>query len=384
MCGASPLSPAGQVIKRGRLGPVERLVTCAIATGYRAAESQEAGGPPALTACGVSVNSYVETYKHERSVNRHPVHVDFIGGAAQSNGIAFEDYQRMGTHTHKLNSGRRGSAPDWAFNSAQLREIIVRCMEKRVEFRKVSLPFTDAERLTVAQKVLAGKNRPRLVATINKLCAEFMDAKKRGDTIRAGLLAQKVEETDTQLVMIDHAPRLLAGCVYYYYRLGLDSVAVGQQLGLKPPHVRGLLWKLGKVAGELGYGPRKPIKHRPKNTERARASRFAHLLKKKTWAEAKDEMGEPETHNGQFRRLLKKFGLWKPRHCGGLRVAVDVKKIARLREQGLGYQKIADELGTTYQTVRTKLKRAGLFKPHNDRCAFGKGRPKTTKPVQVG
>ena len=150
---------------------------------------------------------------------------------------------------------------------------------------------------------------------------------------------------------------------------------------MKPPHVRALLWRLGKTAGELGYGPRKEIKHRPKNAERARASRFAGLLYGgpgsgsvgKTWAQAKAAMGEQDTPNGQFRTILKKYGLWKPR-CGAPQFHINVKQAARLRAEGMGYPQIGKRLGVTACVVKYALRREGKDTPTCFKQSLHRGR----------
>ena len=60
--------------------------------------------------------------------------------------------------------------------------------------------------------------------------------------------------------MIENPAKYYAGVAYHYWRCGLTSVEVGQELGIKPPHVRCILWRMGKVAGQLGYAPVKSIK----------------------------------------------------------------------------------------------------------------------------
>ncbi|MGH9635620.1 MAG: hypothetical protein ACRD72_12380, partial [Candidatus Angelobacter sp.] len=40
---------------------------------------------------------------------------------------------------------------------------------------------------------------------------------------------------------------LVCGVIYRYYRVGLDSVGVAKDLGVKPPQVRQIIWRLGKT-----------------------------------------------------------------------------------------------------------------------------------------
>lgn len=192
------------------------------------------------------------------------VHVDFIaGGEVTSTGIAFDDYARMSTQVRKLNAYRRGPAPAWAFNDSKLRAVIVNCIEARSvnSIQKIDRTGTDVQRLARAQARLAGK-RANLEARIDRLCRQYVAAKNSGEQA-AKELAQKVEEVDTQLRLIDNPAKYYAGVAYHYWRSGLNSVETGQQLGIKPPHVRALLWRMGKAAGQLGYDKLKTIQHRP-------------------------------------------------------------------------------------------------------------------------
>lgn len=52
-----------------------------------------------------------------------------------------------------------------------------------------------------------------------------------------------------------------------YWRLGENSPAVGAALGIKPPLVRAMCWRMRKVAGELGYGARHEIKRGKRKPE---------------------------------------------------------------------------------------------------------------------
>lgn len=187
-------------------------------------------------------------------IQRHPVNVEFCGaGEIKSSNIAFEDYARMSTQTHKLNKGRRYEAPAWALNDDSTRAVLTRYMESRANFRYAQ-EGTDAERLERARLQLQ-KQRPELVARIDRLCAALVAAKRDGLHDAAAAISQKVEETDTQILVLEDIHKRVVGIIYLYWRVGYNSVEVGQQLGLKPPHVRGLLTRLLITAAQLGYAP---------------------------------------------------------------------------------------------------------------------------------
>jgi hypothetical protein len=204
-------------------------------------------------------NLSFDTYQFENRAN-HPVHADFDGHDFHSNGVAFEDYARMHTETHKL-AAWRPSIPDWVFNDSKLRAVIVGCVEARARngTERIDRTGTHAERLARAQKKLA-EDRPNLEARIDNLCAKYVAAKRAGDAVLTRHFGQKIEEVDTQLRMIDSRVNYYAGVAYHCWRCGVDSVAAASRLGIKPPHVRALMWRMSKVAGELGYGPPKTIK----------------------------------------------------------------------------------------------------------------------------
>jgi hypothetical protein len=208
-----------------------------------------------------------------------PVHADYVGnGEFTSNGIAFEDYARMTTQTHKLAAYRQGAPPDWVFDNNKLRAVIVGCVEARADqwWARRSYSGTDAERLARAQKTLAAK-LPNLEARIDELCKQFLAAKNAGDAALKKHFQQKIEEVDTQLRMIENPAKFYVGAAFYYWRAGLDSVATGQQLGIKPPHVRCILWRMGKVAGQLGYGPPKNKQHNLGGAEKRRRKKQQHV-----------------------------------------------------------------------------------------------------------
>jgi hypothetical protein len=199
----------------------------------------------------------LETYQFGEGAH-YPVHVDFDGHDFHSNGISHDDYARMQTQRHKLNAYRHGASPDWAFNDSKLRAVIVGCMEARAQngTEKINRTGTDAERMERAQKKIAEKHSG-LEERINKLCKLYVTAKRAGDAALTKHFAQKVEETDTVLRLLDNPAKFYAGVAYHYWRCGLNSVETAQQLHIKPPHVRQILWRMGKVAGQLGYGPPK-------------------------------------------------------------------------------------------------------------------------------
>jgi hypothetical protein len=188
-------------------------------------------------------------------VQRWAVSAEFIGGEIKSPGVAFEDYARMSTRLlAKLNCSRRLAAPAWAYNDDHLCAVLARSMEERANTWRRVQEGTNIERLTRAQQRLE-KMRPELTARIDKMCKLFMAAKNDGLDDAARAYGIQVENLDTSLRILPDIPKILAGVVYYYWRVGFNSVETGQQLGIKPPHVRQILWRLLDAAKLLGFAP---------------------------------------------------------------------------------------------------------------------------------
>lgn len=177
----------------------------------------------------------------------------------------------MSTQQHKPSGERRLPTPQWAVNDKMLRELLVVFMEERAGYRKRQRGEL-VPRLEKAKAAIIAQ-RPRMIATLKKLCDEYVYLKRIGsapelddealnlslaqplvfeewarpfiDLTRRRELEIEIEGIDTYLRM--HATGgadVVAAIVYLYYRAGLDSVGVGAELGLKPPHVRQTLWRL--------------------------------------------------------------------------------------------------------------------------------------------
>ena len=171
---------------------------------------------------------------------------------------------------------------------------------------------------------------------------------------------------------------MLAGVAYHYWRGGLNSVETGQQLGIKPPHVRQLLWRLSTTAGRLGYGPRKTIQQKPETIAkqaaqrdarqadkemRAAAQKISRLLGQgKTWRQAKAAVGDYSKHNHDARFLLKHYGL-PCKATGTRRDETRAKQMARLRAKGWSFGRIGKKFGVDCGSVHSVLKRRGLQRP---------------------
>jgi hypothetical protein len=217
----------------------------------------------------------------------HPVSARPLpDGSWLTTGLDFSDYARCQTQQRNQQE-RRLATPTWAVNNPMLRDLITTFMEERAGFRKPQTgprggALTLRERLDRAQAYIRNA-RPRMFATLDKLCKEYVKVKREGidlgmtdaewnmaqqqpclivddpgdvpvfesqkrietEATKLKSLAIEIEGLDTYLrITKTGGADFIAAIVYLYYRTGMDSVGVGAELGLKPPHVRQTLWKL--------------------------------------------------------------------------------------------------------------------------------------------
>jgi len=178
--------------------------------------------------------------------------------------ISFDDFASMHTRTHKQSGERRNSTPEWALNDRKLRKLLVTFMEIRVG-KAVKGSLLD--RLAAARGAVLATHK-RMNDSLDALCAEYYHLKTEGLHDSAKLpsmlfpemaqhyaTALRKRELEIEIEGIDTYLRytrtggvdVLAAIVYLYFRVGLDSVGVAQELGLKPPHVRQLLYRLNET-----------------------------------------------------------------------------------------------------------------------------------------
>jgi hypothetical protein len=216
--------------------------------------------------------------KETKVTEAHFDHYQFDGRRARPvsalTGISFEDYVAMSTRQHKPSNERRLPTPIWATNDELLRNLLVVFMEERCGIKNPQ--GTLLERLKVAQQAVINQHS-RMRETLHRLCIEYVQLKQRGVlktekevdaeiTKRYGqpplpfgveynkklVESDRLRELEVEIEGLDTYLRytrtggadVLAAIVYLYYRAGLDSVGVAIELGLKPPHVRQLLWRL--------------------------------------------------------------------------------------------------------------------------------------------
>jgi hypothetical protein len=186
-----------------------------------------------------------------------PVSAKFDGHEFQSNGLGYEDYNRCHLQ-HKGNGDRRFSTPVWALNDALLRRVLVEFLERRAYTgtpeRENLQPCSLKERLIRIEQKLR-QRRLQNLTTIDRLCHKYVELRKADPhSPELKMLTVQIENVDTRLRIADgNEVATVAAIVYLYHRQGLDSVGVANELGIKAPMVRTILYRLQRTASALGY-----------------------------------------------------------------------------------------------------------------------------------
>jgi len=332
-----------------------------------------------------------DPYQFAGRMNR-PVHAELgTDGEIRSTGIAFEDYDRMHTRTHKLAPSRKLQTPTWAVNDRQFQQVIARYIERRANRGGGGLaPMgagTPAERIARAEQHIR-TTAPQHVETLKMLGARYMAMKRDGAPATAlRELEIQIENVDTSLRMVTHPAATVSTVAYFFYRCGFDSVGVAQRCHLKPPHVRQIHFRLNAVAAELGFAPAKvkpatvpPVKHvrGPHQKTEAYARMIARWYAEgKTYQQVRALTGGMAENT--ILRLLRQYGLYTKRPLGP-NPTFDTARAADLLAQGLSYGKAAQKLGLSEKSgssLRRVMLRRGCsngrpsnVQVHADRAAL--------------
>jgi len=232
-------------------------------------------------------------------------------------GIAFSDYARMHVHRRERTQERRLPTPSWAVNNTELREVILKFVERRFY-------------LTGSRKMSGLTNEQRLARVRN---AEMKWADRMGVKLREAIRRYKEEQAagvdpeklnndhymqignlDSQILMARRGNAAIASLVVYlYYRLGWDSVTVAEEIGIKPPHVRQTLARLYNAANNVryirpcdreAYEQRKAAREQRKiEREAERQAHAARMAELREYRQARKATIAAERLRGSARRL---------------------------------------------------------------------------------
>jgi hypothetical protein len=176
---------------------------------------------------------------------QHPIGARYDGHGFDSHGIGFEEFNKM--HSKTLHHGhyRRMPDPEWAFDNAKLRQLILVYLERRANTKARS--GTDLERLAAIDAKLRSYE-PGLSERLTRLCHELVELKKNPHENRARIRRVEVmcQNLDTEIRFNRRAAQFTVAVVHLYYRVRLDSVQTASEVKLGPCHIRLLLHNLNK------------------------------------------------------------------------------------------------------------------------------------------
>jgi hypothetical protein len=168
-------------------------------------------------------------------------------------GITFADYDKFHIERRCQRKVHRLPTPEWANNDAAMRNVILTFLERRYFFNAPG-GATDAERIAAINKHVEFYAAHR-----QRVLDDQMETHKR--EMEAGASPKRIREIEIEVqnadsrAMFDRRPvELLLSVVYLSYRLNYDSTTVAEQLGMRPPAVRILLWRLRNLAGLIKEG----------------------------------------------------------------------------------------------------------------------------------
>ena len=146
--------------------------------------------------------------------------------------ITFDDYGRSMSTAYRAEG--RGWVPPFALNNEQLQRVLLTRAWRYIH-HVVSLP-KDVEWQEVARTATEKALQPHNIKSGSPRIQKLMFVAHVSAVIRAGGLLQ-----------------LWAAIAFRAWRLGQDSVAVGESLGVSPGAVRINLFRLRDIARSLGY-----------------------------------------------------------------------------------------------------------------------------------
>lgn len=163
--------------------------------------------------------------------------------------LDYRDYDlSMSIHKRKQVYERRLQTPIWALDDRFLRKLLVLFIEARARVRNPNTNLDFGARRVIAERCL--KERiPEWNAAIDRLQFEYVAAQhKHASKEKLRRFEIEIENLDTLVRMTQKSPiAFVAAIVILYYRLGLSSTEVGEEIGCKPPHVRVILWRLHQI-----------------------------------------------------------------------------------------------------------------------------------------
>jgi hypothetical protein len=168
-------------------------------------------------------------------------------------GISFQDFDRMHI-THRAPAvARRQPIPDYALNDSLLRNTVLTLAERRLYIEAQS-GASDADRFAAIERAAKFRMKAREQHVDSRLDAYKKAVDEGASAKRLRELRIQAQNADSRYLFDRRPVELLLNVAYLSYRLGMDSVSVAENLGIHPPAVRTLLFRLKRVADGLRTG----------------------------------------------------------------------------------------------------------------------------------
>ncbi len=276
----------------------------------------------------------------------HAVEAKYTPTGWDSTRLSFSDYGRMHIAARGRSSNTvhcRTGVPEWALDDEQTREVITRYLEYR-NYLAPALDKTYEERLARVNEASARQFPAGMQLLKSRLDRRVSDV--------------EIMNADTKLVLEQRGfPALVSAVVYMSYRLNYDSVEVCKETGVKPPHVRILLYRLNKVAKDIEQG----FVHKQGQRNGAIFYDYSDDMidavvcarrHGDTWKQIAEALGDgfkAYLVRAAYTQYLPKEVLRPKRKWTPERLA----EVAKLRKKGWTYRRIAAKLGITGAALMT-------------------------------
>lgn len=249
-----------------------------------------------------SLNFDVFQFAGRRS---QPVEAEYTLEGWSSNGIAFEDYERMSSRSSSVPLRHRRWTPAFAASNEKLQRVL------------------KHRAWLYLHGCLSAATQPGDWQTLN--AAATKKALELSKVSFSNCAAHKRAENEAHMAAVKRAGGYLAlqaAIAYRAWRLGQDSCAIAETLGMSPQGVRVNLQRICEVARKLGYetfGRHYSFgRLRPKRNRRPAVINAEHIIafykEGKNVSEIAQAIGYPKNHgNNRVRHALMKAGIYKGR-----------------------------------------------------------------------
>jgi hypothetical protein len=164
-------------------------------------------------------------------------------------GISFGDFSTMHIQRREKVKERRLPRPDWVSDNDVIQGVVLNAAERRLYLPHDGPTNDRRDRI----KAESDRRLPSLKEKLHRAQFRFHEAAQSGASPdRLQRLAIQVGGADTEIIMLERGlVGMMVAVLYMYYNLGYTSVGVAEELGIKPPAVRMLLYTLHRAYARL-------------------------------------------------------------------------------------------------------------------------------------